>query len=362
MDRLNASHDDWTFVDLRDALWNPVKRDQRVQFQVDGNDASTWNAVVSQDEFPNVVIRCVNEIEDNFKDGKSVNLQSAACLSGWHRAWTFGKMICICLNRRVDAEGNRMFNAQHFPAQHCFKHETVTGVFDQAYAWVENPWTIAVGGPDRDVTLLHGWEFAQMREDSAKNYAKLIAEIDFRNAHDAAQHVEHIEAGGDGEGVEHDEQEWGEWGEGVEHDEQAWGEWGVGADGGNPCGVYGLPTPPPPPDRSKRLAPTPPLCPPSSKRAKADESSELVTEDLDGLEWGAPFDPSEWSHVLTKCGVSANAQSQLLLLSQTDSNGLRHANNIVAQVLQGKAQKPSSFVHKAVQNARHQMGMDKPIA
>ena len=76
---------------------------------------------------------------------------------------------------------------------------------------------------------------------------------------------------------------------------------------------------------------------------------------LENLEWGAVFDPWNWSEMLTAFDADPNAQMQLVLLSQHSEMGLKHANNITAQVFNGKVRNVSNFILKAVQNARSEI-------
>ena len=87
------------------------------------------------------------------------------------------------------------------------------------------------------------------------------------------------------------------------------------------------------------------------------KTSDVDVDMVKHLEWGGAFDPSNWSEILTTFDASVNSQMQLLLLSQYGQKGLKHANNIVSQVITGKVNKVSSFIHNAVQNARTEIGL-----
>jgi hypothetical protein len=240
----------------------------------------------------------------------------------------------------------------------------VEGVFKQAQKWVNDPWNLAVGGADRDVSLLHGYEFAQQRSEAAQHYDLILREIENRNWAEELEYIQeqsglvHV-AGNDEVGHVADDADH------VEADEvedNQWGDWGLAHCPSAGVLVCPLPPPPPPPSApraSKRVAP---LCPTSAaKVAKkpglqtslpSASSVEIDGEMLENLEWGAVFDPWNWSEMLTAFDADPNAQMQLVLLSQHSEMGLKHANNITAQVFNGKVRNVSNFILKAVQNAR----------
>ena len=358
---MGASPEKWRFCDLKGALWNPAgKRDQRVPHQVDGSDAMVWNAILSQDAVPGLLMEWVDYIvaeHSTIDRGGDARHIAAACWTGWHRAWCFGKLLCIVLNRLDNGSGERMFNAQHFPCQMYDTLVHVEGVFKQAHNWVADPWNLAIGGSGRDVSLLHGYEFAQQRSEAARNYDSILAEVDRRNWSEAS----FADALGNGEVEEVvDDDSHGKVEAEFAEEDHSWGALdGAGSSvdvGASPMKRQIVVPPPPPPlpafVRVKRIVP---ISPPS--QAKVAKTSDVDVDMVKHLEWGGAFDPSNWSEILTTFDASVNSQMQLLLLSQYGQKGLKHANNIVSQVITGKVNKVSSFIHKAVQNARTEIGL-----
>ena len=205
--------------------------------------------------------------------------------------------------------------------------------------------------------MLHGYEFAQQRSEAARNYDSILAEVDRRNWSEAS----FADALGNGEVEEVvDDDSHGKVEAEEAEEDHSWGALdGAGSSvdvGASPMKRQIVVPPPPPPlpafVRVKRIVP---ISPPS--QAKVAKTSDVDVDMVKHLEWGGAFDLSNWSEILTTFDASVNSQMQLLLLSQYGQKGLKHANNIVSQVITGKVNKVSSFIRKAVQNARTEIGL-----
>ena len=122
--------------DLKELLANPKKK-MKVQSEwgKDGSWDGTIQKVFMQEQFPEVVCDQVEALQ------KDPNLQVLVeeCWSGFHRADTTCKALKSVLNSMHDADGNRMYNAEHFPLINIENPDQLREVVRNIQMWIEAP-------------------------------------------------------------------------------------------------------------------------------------------------------------------------------------------------------------------------------
>jgi len=173
---MRRESEDWTLYDLRDMLPNPV-RCESVRHQVDGSEPDTQIALYSQSEFPLVV--CAHTQRDIV--GESYENQYSRCVSGFHRASTYGKTRVEMLNQLVNSDGSRAYNAQQFALHALRRDDAIQQAIDSAITWSQGPWKTMRGGI-RDRESLYAYESTSSRRGACENFELIWDWIDGINA------------------------------------------------------------------------------------------------------------------------------------------------------------------------------------
>jgi len=116
--------------DVRDQLTRDPYH--HVQHHQDGKHHDTQVCVFSQDGFAELMKTLLDEAWDNGR-------MTLHCSKGLHRANVTGRMLESLLNSVVNAHGERLFNAKHFPLCDVRWNE-FSSVIEDARKWWLEPW------------------------------------------------------------------------------------------------------------------------------------------------------------------------------------------------------------------------------
>ena len=368
LEKVECCEAPWHLTDLLKEL-TELDRDHSVKFEVDGRDPEVTRAIYAQRQFPAVMIAQLQRIIAAQEAGTDASLNGVHCWSGYHRAWVDGCSLASFLNMLVWSDGSRRFNCLHLPLHDTKDTKKIFANLRNAVEYTQTPWTVAEGGCSRPMSEVYGYTACMSAPKPARNFQEILGFINFVNDSqktviDAVVAAAVPEVGA----AEVDEvasMTWGARGElgvSTSHVVQPLsGDSGSASSGGigsTSASSIAAPTPPPPPPPVRERLPQQPSGPPPPKMRKTTDDS---TRDTDSavrgppIAWGVPFDPVNWKEVLTQLEVGVEAQLQLALLSQLSQEGNIKANNIVYQLIDGKAKRPSAFVYKSIQNARRDL-------
>jgi len=262
-----------------------------VQHQQDGKHHDTQVCVFSQDGFSEVMRMLLDEV---WRNGQ-ITLH---CSKGLHRANVTARMLESLLNSVVNARGERLFNAKHFPLCDVRWHE-FDSVIEDARKWWFEPWC-EMTKPE----VVFGKAAATENPRAMANW---------RSA------VEVIEG----------------W---TEYPSEAAKAGPMPPDHPHP-GVYdaaGASA-----SASAAAGPMPPdLPPPPPKKARWDDATPSIAaaEPHDDEAWVTfDRDPKAWNQFLARHNVDIVARQELFLLATHSDHGWRAANSLLAKLAKKKS-------------------------
>ena len=307
-------HREWVYKDLREDL--PKDPSLSVGHREDGTYAQTQRVVITQSGFMALLLWLVNlAFGIGSVGGHCYTKFFLHCRTGCHRASTVGAFLVEVLNYMM-YNGNRQFNAQHFPLHKVYGRTGRFTLLKSAMSWASEPWDVKEGGR-RSRKDLYAYEACMLEPTAAANWLGVYKQID---------------------------------------------EWFPLT----PSPPTVPPTLPPP---IVSLTPTPPnVPPPPPPRERASSSSRVAPEpayDHRGAEslpdW-ATFDkdPVVWWQLLDSLGCDENSRQSLFCLSQFSDLGYEAANSAISKLIKKKADgervdNASALLHTLCKNARHEL-------
>jgi hypothetical protein len=310
---ITDADDEWNIVDLRENLVRDPAN--HVKHAEDGTCARCQQCVMSADGYETLMEHLLETtcLEKQYK-------VALGCTQGIHRADTTGRHLVSLLNSIVDDNGQRVYNAQHFPAGGLVPQHNVGAIIASAASWAEGPWcTMKAALTDDEV---YGYDAACADATAFGPWRQCLAHRDARN--------NRVVAGGDREEIE-PSPTLSEPAPASSSAKARDADWGASA--------YW---------KSKSWKSR------DSKRSSDGEWSNRP-------DWAtAEQDCKRWWEVLASYKVDITATQELFLLAQHSSHGHQAANAIIGKILKKASDGEwmnniSAFTHACVKRARHDL-------
>ena len=315
---LEEAREQFHLIDAREYL--PKDPASVVSHEQNGTFTTTQNTIFGQNGVVDLLQQLVEAASDEEKLG-------IGCRQGMHRSDTIARALEDALNMVIDNDGNRVYNAKHFPLSSALGKKGYTQMLAEAKKWSRKPWVVMEGGP-MPHKQRYGYEACTMSEAASRNWLAFHSWLDEQYGTmpkpllppPPPPPVPIVIKDEEAKEEQHE-------------DRQAADLLDVG------FGVHGV-----------QHAPEPTLPSGSKRPFREPEPWETFNRD-----------PSVWVEVLATAGVDTVARQELFLLAQHSDAGFTEANSIIGKLLKKQADREecrnvSAFVHTCVCKARGNIG------